>query len=346
MNILLTSAGRRGYLVRYFKEAIGETGEVHVGNSTSISPAFYYADKSVVTPLIYDDNYIPFLLDYCKINDISVLISLFDVDLYILACHKEDFKKIGVNVIVSDKDVISICNDKWNTYIFCVENNFLVPKTYKSLDDAKSALYNKLLNYPVIVKPRWGMGSIGVFIADNEEELNVFYNKTRKAIENSYLKYEAKQDMDECVLIQEIIDGQEYGLDIINDLEHNYCNTIVRMKYAMRSGETDCALIMKNEHIEELGKTISEKLGHIANLDTDIFVKEDGSLYILEMNARFGGGYPFSHLAGVNLPMAIIKWMSHEVVDVSQLLTAKAGVLTQKDITMIDITKFKNEVIK
>ena len=340
MNILLTSAGRRGYLVKYFKDVIGDNGEVHCGNSSSLSPAFYYADKCVVTPLIYDDKYIPFLLDYCKKNKISALISLFDIDLFILACHKEEFREIGVTVVVSDKSVISICNDKWNTYQFCIENGFLAPRTYKKLCDAKTALSDGKIHYPLVVKPRWGMGSIGVFIAENEAELDVFYLKTKKAIQNSYLKYESKQDLDECVLIQEMIDGQEYGLDVVDDLDGTYCNTIVRMKYAMRSGETDCALIVDDERIRSVGRGISQKLGHIANLDIDIFVKKDGSIYILEMNARFGGGYPFSHLAGANLPKAIILWLNHKPVDNVSLLTARAGVLAQKDITMIDISKF------
>ena len=82
MNILLTSAGRRGYLVEYFKKALEGIGEVHVGNSTPVSPSFYYADHAVVTPLIYDEAYIPFLLDYCKKNHIDAVLSLFDVDLY------------------------------------------------------------------------------------------------------------------------------------------------------------------------------------------------------------------------------------------------------------------------
>ena len=30
MNILLTSVGRRSYLVKYFKEAVGQNGEIHV----------------------------------------------------------------------------------------------------------------------------------------------------------------------------------------------------------------------------------------------------------------------------------------------------------------------------
>ena len=54
MNILFTSVGRRSYLVQYFKGVLGDSGEVHVANSSPVSPAFLVADKSVVTPLIYD----------------------------------------------------------------------------------------------------------------------------------------------------------------------------------------------------------------------------------------------------------------------------------------------------
>ena len=96
MNVLLTSVGRRAYMVKYFKEALGEGGQVHVCNSDDKTVAFHYADKSIISPLIYDDNYIPFLLDYCKENKIDMLLSLFDIDLLVLAKNKEIVEKYNV----------------------------------------------------------------------------------------------------------------------------------------------------------------------------------------------------------------------------------------------------------
>lgn len=336
MNILLTSAGRRGYLVEFFKEALNGTGEVHVGNSTPLSPVFYYADKCVVTPLIYDENYIPFLLRYCEENRIDAVISLFDIDLYMLAQHKDDFAKIGVKVLVSDPEVILTCNDKWNTYQFCRNHGFAVPKTYCRIEDVKAALTSGELNYPVIIKPRWGMGSIAIYQAENEEELNVLTRKVKQEIFDSYLKYESAFDKDECVLFQEKIKGQEYGLDVVHDLQGNHCLTVVREKIAMRSGETDCAKVLLNPAIEAVGTAVGKALGHIGNLDMDVFVTED-EIYVLELNARFGGGYPFSHLAGVNLPKAIVKWLTGEPLE-DELTIKRPGILAQKDIRMIDIT--------
>ena len=61
MNILITSAGRRGYIIKYFKDALkGYGGKVYAGNSSHLSTAFEYADGSVITPLIYDKEYIFF----------------------------------------------------------------------------------------------------------------------------------------------------------------------------------------------------------------------------------------------------------------------------------------------
>ncbi|MFQ7469748.1 GNAT family N-acetyltransferase [Amedibacillus dolichus] len=333
MNILFTSVGRRSYLVKYFKEVMGDTGEVHVANSSAISPAFLVADKAVVTPLIYDDEYIPFLLEYCQKNCITAVISLFDIDLPILSKHRDDFEKIGTTVVVSDYETVEVCNDKWKTFCYLSKHGFDVPATFISLDEAISSLAQGKISYPVMVKPRWGMGSIAVFEAENEEELRIFYAKTTRNIQNTYLKYESAMDIEKSVLIQEKLKGQEYGLDVINNLDCKYVTTIAKMKYAMRSGETDCAVTVDSPDLKQLGKKLSNVMHHRANLDVDVFVTED-KCYVLEMNARFGGGYPFSHMAGVNLPLAIIKWINHESVD-KEVLTERINIMGQKDIQLV-----------
>ena len=337
INILLTSVGRRSYLVKYFKEALGENGKVLVANSGDMSPAFNVADGSVVTPLIYDENYIPFLLDYCVTHKIKAIISLFDIDLPILSKHKSDFEKLGIKVIVSNYEIVSICNDKWETFRFLSSNGFNVPKTYIKLDDLKNDLSDGIVKFPIIIKPRWGMGSIGVNEADNLEELEILYNKTVNTIKKTYLKFESSVDYDNCVVLQEKISGTEYGLDIINDLKANHVNTVVKRKIAMRSGETDCAVTVNNDQLKEIGKKLSSITKHIANMDVDVFVDND-KIYVLEMNARFGGGYPFSHMAGVNLPLAIIKWLDNQPV-LPELLTEKYDVLAHKDIDLVLLKK-------
>lgn len=345
MDILFTSVGRRSYLVKYFKKALGSNGKVHVANSSPISPAFLIADYSVVTPLIYDNNYISFLLEYCLKHKIKAIISLFDIDLPILSKNRELFKKNGINVIVSDYDKIAICNDKWKTFCFLKKKGFNVPKTYISLNDVYDALTKNIISFPVMIKPRWGMGSIAVFEAENKEELNVFYSKVKRDIQKTYLKYESSIDLENSILIQEKLSGQEYGLDVINDLECNYINTICKIKYSMRSGETDCAITVNDMNLKKLGSNLSSVMKHRANLDVDVF-KVDEKYFILEMNARFGGGYPFSHLAGVNLPAAIVKWLNNEPTNNIELLTERINIIGQKDIEIVRLKKEMETYLK
>ena len=333
MNILLTSVGRRTYLIEYFKEAMHGVGKVYASNS-EYTYTLSHADEYVITPIIYDEKYIDFLIKYCKDNNISAIISLFDIDLFILSKNKKRFEENGIFVVVSDENTIEICNDKWKTYLFLKENKIDCPKTYKSLQDAKVALDRKELDYPIIIKPRWGMGSIGIFVADDEEELNLFTKKIRKQIFNSYLKYESNQDIEECILFQEKINGLEYGLDVFNDFDSNLVSVVVKQKIAMRAGETDVAKTVDSSEYKEIAEKLSKGLKHIGDLDVDIFKTSDNRIFVLELNCRFGGQYPFSHLAGVNYPKQIVKWLLGENTD-NNLLNAKIDVLSCKDLVPV-----------
>lgn len=332
MNILLTSVGRRSYMVKYFKEALEGSGLVHAGNSVD-TYAMQLADKAIITKLIYDESYIDFLIRYCLKNNIGAIIPLFDIDLPILAKNKALFKQNCIAVIVSDFEVTQICNDKFLSFQFLKKHHIKTPLSFIILNKAKMAIENKTLDFPVIIKPRWGMGSIGIFTANNMNELDILYHKTKHEIRNSYLKYESEHDYERCVIIQEKLIGEEYGIDVFNDLNGNFLSCIPKRKFAMRAGETDKAEIIEDKTIFDLGQSLSQKLRHIANLDVDCF-KIGNKYFVLEMNCRFGGQYPFSHLAGVNFPMAILNMLNDKPVD-SDTLIAQPGITGIKEIKII-----------
>ena len=109
-----------------------------------------------------------------------------------------------------------------------------------------------------------------------------------------------------------------------------YANCIVKKKLAMRSGETDIAELIDDEVIRKETERLGRLTGHIGNMDCDLFLV-DGVPYILELNARFGGGYPFSHMAGCDLPAAILRWVKGENVP-REMLNAKTGARYYKEL--------------
>ena len=162
MNILLTCAGRRNYIVDYFREALaGTDGKIYAANSTPDSTALISADKGFVVPTVYDPGYIDALIRICRSCGIQAIIPLFDMELPVLADAAQRFLLSGVYPIVSSSKVISICNDKWRTSEFLVQNDVSTPRSFLNLDEALIALETGEISYPLIIKPRWGMGSIG-----------------------------------------------------------------------------------------------------------------------------------------------------------------------------------------
>jgi carbamoyl-phosphate synthase large subunit len=85
-----------------------------------------------------------------------------------------------------------------------------------------------------------------------------------------------------------------------------------------------------------MGKKIGQNLHHIGNLDVDIMQRANGDYCVLELNPRFGGGYPFSYEAGVNMPKAILKWLKEEVVD-NKTLQPKYGKMFSKNDYLVEI---------
>ncbi len=338
MNILFTSAGRRGYLIEYFKETIGKGGAVHAANSINC-PAFHSADYSVISPLIYDEEYIPFLLKYCTQWDISMIIPLLDMDLPVLALNKKRFEEQGVYVLVSESSTIEKCNDKWNMFQFGIQNEINVPMSFLDETDVIDAIKKKKLEFPIVIKPRWGTGTLSVYVADNENELYILGRKARKEINKGFLKYESARDINYSIVFQEYLEGKEYGADAINNLNGNFVNAIVKEKIIMRAGETDLAITCQQDKIFAVAKKLSEKLRHIGNLDIDMILVDE-KVYVIDLNARFGGGYPFSHMAGANVPKAILEWYKGNS-EFSDSCFARIGEKYQKDIRMIVASAIK-----
>lgn len=329
MNILFTCAGRRTYLLKYFKEQLSGDGMIVGADMQTSAPALSAADIKETVPAVYADGYIDRLVDICRKDHVDVLISLNDLELPILADNKKRFEEIGVKLIVSSPQVIDICFDKYKTAQWIESIGLNAPISYVRLQDAKDALNKGKICFPLFLKPRWGSGSIGLETVGNVAELDEVYSQLLRKIKKTILATASVGD--EYIIIQEKLGGKEFGLDVMNDLDGNHVAVSVKQKLAMRAGETDKAITCDLPEVREIGKKIGENLHHVGNLDVDIMQRSNGDYCVLELNPRFGGGFPFSYEAGVNLPKAIIEWAKGNQVDKSILQPAYGKVFAKCD---------------
>ena len=332
MNILFTCAGRRTYLLRYFKENMQEGDKIVATDMKLTAPALQVADIKLQVSAVYEDNYVDNLLKICEDHHIHALISLNDLELPILADNRERFEAMGVKAIISSPEVIDICFDKYKTSKWIESIGLKTPKTYIHLQDVKDALKAGEISFPLFMKPRWGSGSIGLESIADMEELDIIYHLLFKKIKRSILSNASVGN--DYILIQEKLTGKEYGLDVMNDLEGRNVAVAVKQKLSMRAGETDKAITIDLPEVREIGAAIGRKLKHIGNLDVDIMQRANGDYCVLELNPRFGGGFPFSYEAGANLPKAILEWLKGEDVDTSMLMPQYGKMFAKNDYLM------------
>jgi len=192
------------------------------------------------------------------------------------------------------------------------------------------AISENKVQFPIIIKPRWGMASMGIYTAYNELELTVFSEAAKREITNSYLKFETSFTPANPLIYQEILEGKEYGLDVINDLQGNFQAVFAKEKVAMRSGETDLGLTVSNAPFISMVKTIAQNSNHHGILSLDTFLVND-EVYLLEMNCRISGHYPISHMAGANYPKMLVNWLQKKEAP-SECFAFTEGLYITKDL--------------
>lgn len=289
MNILILSCGTRNKIVQYFRRELAGKGQVIATDCSNLAPALYEADKYFIVPRMNDSGYLDVILDICRKNKVDAVLSLIDPELSLISEYREEFLKVGTTPIVSDRKAVEMCFDKYNMYTFLAENNFKTVKSYINKDEFYADVGAGEISYPVFVKPIRGSASININIVTSKEELEVLYKRADK------------------LMIQEFMDGIEYGADCYIDMISGEPVAIfTKEKIKMRAGETDKSVSVKDEKFFELIKNFVKKAGFIGIIDIDIF-KSNDEYYISEVNPRFGGGYPHAYESGVNIPRMIIK---------------------------------------
>lgn len=288
MNILILSCGTRNKIVQYFKNELSGIGQVMATDCSKLAPALYDADKYFIVPRLDDEGYLDEILSICKENKINAILSLIDPELSFLAKHRQDFLDVGTTPIVSDYDVIELCFDKYKMYQFLIDNGFKTVISYINKEEFYNAVETGVIDYPVFVKPVKGSASININKVNSKEEIETIFNQF------------------DNLMIQEFMDGIEYGADCYIDMISGEPVAIfTKEKLKMRAGETDKSVSMKDEILFELIKKLINKSGFKGIIDIDIF-KVNDEYYISEVNPRFGGGYPHGYEAGVNIPRMII----------------------------------------
>jgi carbamoyl-phosphate synthase large subunit len=285
-NILITSAGQRVSLVRAFqkelKKIFPEAKVFTADMQPQLSAACNISDKYFQVKRVTDPDYIPDLISLCQENGIGMIIPTIDTELLVLARNKDRFDALGIHAIVSSLSFTEKCRDKRIINEFFQESGIDIPRAIDKKDPS----------FPLFIKPYDGSLSVDTFLIREKSELREYHFTNERLL---FMEYIDKENHD------------EYTVDMYYDKLNNVKCIVPRKRIFIRAGEINKGLTSKNSIVPFL----KDKLGHIDGavgcLTVQVFLNRNSERIIaIEINPRFGGGYPLSYQAGANYPLWLI----------------------------------------
>jgi carbamoyl-phosphate synthase large subunit len=285
-NVLVLSAGRRVELLKSFQEAL----KVHFPKSSvyaadlypELSSACQIAEQSFKAPHVNSEEYINFILELCHSQGIGMLVPTIDTELEALSLAQSKFENNGIQLVVSDSELVFACRDKRKT-----------AEIYTSLGIDQPEIYDvHRLEIPCFCKPYDGSSGIGAMsiLSDNDLTDDVINNE-----KNMFMELVGKE-------------YNEYTIDCYFDRFGQLKCLVPRERIEVRGGEVSKGITRKHFVYDYLLNRLSGLQGARGCLTVQVFGNpETHSVKALEINPRFGGGYPLAHSSGADYPDWLIR---------------------------------------
>jgi carbamoyl-phosphate synthase large subunit len=282
--VLLTGVGKRYDIV----SAFAEHAFVIAADPSPLAPARYAAHVRAAPPRIDDPDYVPFLQELVERYDVRAVVPLTDLDIEVLSRARP-----ALPAFVPDPEVCRATYDKFETHELLLRHGLPSPPTVLPGEEPPS--------YPVMVKPRRGSGARSIHPAADRSEMEFF------------IKY-----VKEPVMVQRLMGGAEFSIDLLCDLDGRCLNAIPRTMIESRGGESIKGTVIDDPELVELGRAVGEALPARGPCTVQAFRDPEIGLGITDVNTRFGGAFPapmYAALPGRTYPELIVRMARGERVE-------------------------------
>ena len=285
-GVLLTGVGKRYDIV----SAFAQHTTVVAADPNPLAPAQYAAHHRRAVPRIDDPAYVPALRALCDEFGLGVVVPLTDLDLEVLAHARREG---ALPALVPAPEIARATFDKYEAHLLLERLGLPSPPTVLPGED--------VAHYPVMIKPRQGSGARSIHRADDATAAAFFVD---------YVK--------EPVMIQWWMDGPEFSIDCLCDLDGRCLNAIPRTMLESRGGESIKGTVIADPELIDLGRRVVEALEVRGPCTVQVFRDKEIGLGLTDVNTRFGGAFPapmYAALPGRTYPELIVRMASGERIE-------------------------------
>jgi len=284
--VLLTGVGKRYAIV----SAFAQHATTIAADPNPLAPAQYAAHHHRAVPRIDDPAYVPALQALCEEFGVGAVVPLTDLDLELLGHAREAGK---LPAFVPAGEIARATFDKYETHRLLQRIGLPSPPTVLPGEPVGS--------FPVMVKPRQGSGARSIHRADDRRAVEFFVQ---------YVK--------EPTMVQRLMDGPEFSVDCLSDLQGRCLNAIPRTMIESRGGESIKGTVIADAELIDLGRRTVEALGCCGPCTVQAFRDGEIGLGITDVNTRFGGAFPapmYAALPGRTYPELIVRMARGEPIE-------------------------------
>lgn len=289
-HVLVSCAGRRVTLIHLLRNSLRELsleGNVYAADLNFLSSACQASDGMFHAPLFSSGTFIDDMLELCEREKIRLIVPTIDTELKLYAQNRQRFADIGTMINISAPETIEISSDKAATNAWMKAHGHPVPK--------QASIAQVLASpgdwpCPLIVKPARGSSSVGLCQVTDHDELSLIENPEQKVVET-------------------VATGHEYTIDVYIDRHGMPRCSVPRKRLETRGGEVSKGVTVRHKRLQDLAEAIAAELpGAFGMINIQIFFDEKTeAMAVIEINARFGGGYPLTQEAGATCTTWLIE---------------------------------------
>jgi carbamoyl-phosphate synthase large subunit len=284
--VLLTGVGKRYDIV----SAFAQHATVIAADPNPLAPAQYAAHHRRSVPRIDDPEYVPALEALCDELGVGAVVPLTDLDLEVLG-HARVAGRLPA--LVPDPEIARATFDKYEAHLLLQRLGLPSPPTVLPGQPVAS--------YPVMVKPRQGSGARSIHPAPDQRAAEFFIDY-----------------VPEPVMVQKLMDGSEFSIDCLSDLDARCLNAIPRTMIESRGGESIKGTVIADPELIALGQRVVETLEVRGPCTVQVFRDSEVGLGITDVNPRFGGAFPapmYAALPGRTYPELIVAMARGERIE-------------------------------
>ncbi len=262
-------------------------------------------DERVITPSLKFDNPESFtkLRDLAASGKYDVLMPIGEMSTNFVTSHEEELGKY-VKMACAPRDTYIKAFNKQITFDTALEAGIPCPYTRKSDQSIEDFLENA--RFPIIIKPRQGLGSIGFHKFKDEEEF-------RKRLQDPSF------DPDDYVIQEFVKFDKRIGTNLFVDAEGNVCTSyavdVLRWFPIDAGAGVLIQTVDSHESLAYAGELLKKlQWKGFANV-AFMLDKETGTPKLLEINGRIPASVKMSYMCGFNVSKQFLQMIYGEPVD-------------------------------